>query len=182
MLKNNQPVRAVYAALAVLGSATIGLWSADSASARSALVQASEGDGSLGAVASSGATDYRARLNELRNVQTRSDIGRIVRNGGPSQLLVDSRSGEVLAAIALPLRALSSVGPGCSGISLCMCGGSPYGYTGSGSLSSSWKSIASVSAGDRQSAFVWNGAQRTYGAYATAHLTSPVTITKIQRW
>lgn len=131
--------------------------------------------------------DNRAQLELLANYQSAREIARILRSPGEVEILVDSDTGDVLSAVELdglilPF-ALSPLGPGCTTTSLCMTATTnvPYGYTGTGTLSLTWSSIKQVKTGDRRGAFTWNGIRNEYRANVIANLTTPVTITKIER-
>lgn len=132
--------------------------------------------------------DYVPYLEYLATHQTEDEIDEVMASGGPVELLVDSANGEVLAAFdpgtVMTPFALSPVGPGCTSMSLCMTTSSsiPYGYTGTGTTSGTWGSIKQVKTGDRSGAFTWNGIRNAYGANTTANLTTPVTVSKIERW
>lgn len=135
----------------------------------------------------SDAPDYRAELEAIAGTQTPQEIDAIASSGEAVQILVDSATGEVLAALepeqVMSPFALSPVGPGCTTTSLCMRTTSnvPYGYTGSGSLNGTWGSINKVTPGNVSGAFTWNGLRNAFAANVTANLTSPVTVTKIER-
>jgi hypothetical protein len=161
----------------------VALVAPDSASALTSATTGREADEFIAAMHQTGAEAATTRqLFALDGQQSVQDIDRIVESGLPATVLVDADTGETVAAIA-KARALSLVGPGCSASSLCMSTGSiPYGFTGTGARTGSWKSIRTVKAGDRRSAFNWNGLQNTYAKGVTVNLTKPVTVTKIQRW
>jgi hypothetical protein len=131
--------------------------------------------------------DYVPYLEALAPIQTEEEIETVMASDGPVELLVDSATGDVLAALApddlmVPF-ALSPLGPGCSTVSPCMArsGGISYGYIGTGTLNGSWSPIFQVKTGDRAGAFTWNGIRNAYPAQRTVNLTSTVTITKIER-
>ncbi|MEN2741620.1 hypothetical protein ABCS02_27870 [Microbacterium sp. X-17] len=95
---------------------------------------------------------YVDQLEKLVGTQSEEEIEAIENLPGPVQLLVDSETGETLAAIPEQItlsRALTLVGPGCSTTSMCLKNSVPNGYQGTGSLSGSWKRVPQVATGDR---------------------------------
>ncbi|SBN63673.1 hypothetical protein GA0004736_2611 [Curtobacterium sp. 9128] len=139
------------------------------------------------AFATTGAEGYAAidaRLAALQETQSTADAERILASGGNVQALVDPDTGEVLAAFRSSARALTPVTPGCTTTSACMTSSSgvPYGYTGSGTRTGSWKNIVRVGAGDRRTSYAAsNGAAYNYSAGVTISWARPVTVVKISR-
>ncbi|GGK87603.1 hypothetical protein JOE58_001049 [Curtobacterium luteum] len=133
-----------------------------------------------------------AQLRALSTTQSRAEIDALVSGTDPVSLYVDAATGEVLAAAPAPdstvtgvhTRALTPIGPGCTSTSVCMrsISGTPYGLTGTGTRTGTWKKIISYSSGDRETSF-WasNGMAYTYRAYSNVTLNVTVTITKVQR-
>lgn len=132
--------------------------------------------------------DNRSLLEDLSKTQTDDEIENIIAAGGPVELLVETETGEVLAALnpstVLSPFAITPVGPGCSTTSLCMTNTSniPYGYQGTGSLNGTWASTKQYKTGNRSGAFTYNGLRWAHASLTTINLTSPATITKIERW
>lgn len=58
---------------------------------------------------------------------------------------------------------------------------SPSAYTGTGSLSGTWKNITSAAAYGRSARFTWNGGALTVGTGQINYFGSPVTMTKVSR-
>ena len=113
-------------------------------------------------------------------VRGRADPGR----RGNVQALVDPNDGSVLAAFRSSTRALTPVGPGCTTTSACMTSstGVPYGLTGSGTKTGTWKNIVRVAAGDRRTSYsASNGAAYNYSAGVTISWSRPVTVVKVSR-
>lgn len=132
----------------------------------------------------SGTPQVDPRLTALAGEQSASEAERVLQAGGDVQALVDPDTGQTLAAFRSSSRALVSVGPGCTTASACMNSstGTPYGYTGSGTKTGTWKSIVRVSAGDRRTSYsASNGAEYNYNAGVTVSWTKPVTVVKIAR-
>ncbi|TCK61223.1 hypothetical protein [Curtobacterium sp. PhB136] len=125
-----------------------------------------------------------ARLAALRGTQSPEAFEKIVDRGGNVQALVDPDSGEVLAAYTASTRALTPVTPGCTTTSACMTSstGVPYGYTGTGTRTGTWKNIVRVAAGDRRTSYsASNGAAYNYSAGVAVSWSKPVTVVKISR-
>jgi Ni/Co efflux regulator RcnB len=125
-----------------------------------------------------------ARLAQLAETQSAADAERIMNGGGDVQALVDPDTGQVLAAFRSTSRSLVSVGPGCTTSSACMNSstGVPYGYTGSGTKTGTWKNSVRVSAGDRRTSYAAsNGAAYNYSAGVTISWSRAVTVVKISR-
>lgn len=85
-----------------------------------------------------------------------AEIEQIVNSGKPTEVVKDLETGKVLAAQYAPLvvdtHKLRSTSPGCSGSGkdLCMMGKYYYGFTGTGSLSGTWKSVGGYSTGNKK--------------------------------
>jgi hypothetical protein len=127
---------------------------------------------------------YVDQLEKLVGTQSEEEIEAIENLPGPVQLLVDSETGQTLAAIPEQItlsRAITIVGPGCSTTSMCVKNSVPNGYQGTGSLSGSWKGVTQVATGDRAGTFTWNGINNSWAARSTLNLTGGVTVTKISR-
>lgn len=125
-----------------------------------------------------------ARLATLAQTQSQSEAERILDGGGNVQALVDPNDGSVLAAFRSSTRALTPVGPGCTTTSACMTSstGVPYGLTGSGTKTGTWKNIVRVAAGDRRTSYsASNGAAYNYSAGVTISWSRPVTVVKVSR-
>ncbi|WP_139200643.1 hypothetical protein [Curtobacterium sp. MMLR14_010] len=125
-----------------------------------------------------------ARLSALRETQSPAEAAAILEGGGNVQALVDPDTGAALAAFRSSARALVSVGPGCTTTSACMRSstGIPYGYTGTGTKSGTWKNIIRVGAGDRRTSYAAsNGAAYNYNAGVNIEWARPVTVVKISR-
>ncbi|WIB15826.1 hypothetical protein DEJ34_01480 [Curtobacterium sp. MCPF17_050] len=126
-----------------------------------------------------------ARLEQVGATQSEGDIAAVRQQGGAT-LLTDPDTGQVVAAVSQRSalgRALNPIGPGCSTTSLCMRSSShvPYGYSGTGSRSGTWKSISDNRAGDRRSRFEWRGGAMTLSAGEVNYFGRPVTMTRISR-
>ncbi|MEV0398371.1 hypothetical protein [Polymorphospora rubra] len=129
--------------------------------------------------------DYREMLWSLVGSQSQGQIDEIANSGHKVQLLVDSESGKILAAIdterTITPSALVWLSPGCSTTSLCMRNNLPWGYTGTGSLNGSWPNVHRYDTGDRIGTFRYNGLDWTHNPWTTVNLTTPETITYIAR-
>ncbi|MGO1612474.1 hypothetical protein [Brevibacterium aurantiacum] len=85
-----------------------------------------------------------------------AEIDQIVNSGKPTEVVRDLETGQVLAAqyapLALDTQKLQPTSPGCNSNKkdLCMLGKNYYGFTGTGSLSGTWKSISGYSTGNKQ--------------------------------
>ncbi|MCJ1713807.1 hypothetical protein MT346_06430 [Curtobacterium sp. VKM Ac-2922] len=124
------------------------------------------------------------RLAVLATTQSPAEAERILTGGGSVEALVDPDTGRVLAAFRSTERALASVGPGCTTASACMNSstGTPYGYTGSGTKTGTWRNIVRVSAGDRRTSYsASNGAGYNYNPGVSVSWSKPVTVVKIAR-
>ena len=123
-------------------------------------------------------------MERLSDTQSRAEIDALVNGTAPVRLLVNAATGTVEAAAPINARALTPVGPGCTQSSACMRtnSGVPYGLTGTGTKTGSWKKIIRVSAGDRRTSF-WasNGMAYEYRAGSDVVMNVTVTITKVQR-
>ncbi|PYY32426.1 hypothetical protein DEJ16_07470 [Curtobacterium sp. MCJR17_055] len=124
-------------------------------------------------------------LEQIGRTQTASDIS-AVRAAGGAVLLTDPDTSEVVAAVSAetPLgRALNPVTPGCSTTSLCMRSAAnvPYGYSGAGTRTGTWKNIAQMAPGDRRSRFEWTSGGLTLAPGETNIFGRPVTMKKISR-
>ncbi|MGK5440435.1 hypothetical protein ACSNN7_01185 [Micromonospora sp. URMC 105] len=129
--------------------------------------------------------DYTQMLWSLVGSQSEEQIDRIAKSGHKVQLLVDSESGKILAAIdtenTITPFALTPLSPGCSTTSLCMWNSVPNGYIGTGSLSGTWSSVYKYATGDKIGTFRYNGLDWTHNPYTTVNLTTRETITYIAR-
>lgn len=131
--------------------------------------------------------DYRAQLEAIASTQSPEQIAAIASSGGHVEILVDSGTGRILAAVkpatAVTPFVLSPIGPGCTTTSLCMTTTTniPYGCSGSGSLTGTWSSIIRVTPGNVSGSFDWNGLRNSFAAGVVVNLTSPVTVTRIAR-
>ncbi len=125
-----------------------------------------------------------AELKSLIGTQSRTQIEALVDGEAPISLYVDAASGKILAARSVAARALNPIGPGCTPTSVCMRSitGTPYGLSGTGTRTGSWKKIIRYSSGDRTTSF-WasNGKAYTYRANSTVNMNVTVTMTKVQR-
>jgi hypothetical protein len=126
-----------------------------------------------------------AALRQLEGTQSASEIDGIIDSGHMVATYTTGTSSTVVAAVDLgpARRALSFVGPGCSTDSLCMVNTSnaPSAYSGTGSLSGTWKRIKSAAAYGRSARFTWTGGALTVGAGQINSFGSPVTMTKVSR-
>ncbi|WIB15240.1 hypothetical protein DEJ34_14045 [Curtobacterium sp. MCPF17_050] len=132
------------------------------------------------------ATDaMRQELQELEGTQSSAEIDRIVDSGHLVATYTAGTSSTIVAAVDLgpAQRALSFVGPGCSTDSLCMTNtsNSPSAYTGTGSLSGTWKRITSAAAYGRKARFTWDGGALTVEAGHVNYFGAPVTMKKVSR-
>ncbi|PDQ35792.1 MAG: hypothetical protein B5766_04895 [Candidatus Lumbricidophila eiseniae] len=57
----------------------------------------------------------------------------------------------------------------------------PFGYTGTGSLSATWAGIKCIAAGNVWSMFTYNGIKTTLNSNVSANLTSVLNVTRISR-
>jgi hypothetical protein len=126
-----------------------------------------------------------ALLEQVGATQTERDITAVRQQGGAT-LLTDPDTGRVTAAVSRRSalgRALNPIGPGCSYTSLCMRSSSnvPYGYSGTGARSGTWRSISDTRAGDRRSRPEWRGGAMTLSAGEVNYFGRPVTMTRISR-
>ncbi|WFR66293.1 hypothetical protein P9139_15515 [Curtobacterium flaccumfaciens] len=160
---------------------------ARSAAAAGVLATAFVAASSLSASAVEGGDELgpsKRTLEQLSEVQTRAEIDALVDSTVPVRLLVDAATGRVEAAVPISARALTPVGPGCTSTSVCMKtnSGVPYGLTGSGTKTGSWKKIIRISSGDRRTSF-WasNGMAYEYRANSDVVMNVTVTVTKVQR-
>jgi len=123
-------------------------------------------------------------LERLSETQSRAEIDALVDSTVPVSLLVDAETGTVQAAAPISTRALTPIGPGCTADSVCMRTntGVPYGLSGSGTKTGSWKKVLRISSGDRTTSF-WasNGMAYEYRARSNIVMNVTVTITKVQR-
>ena len=173
---------AATAATVVIGSSLIATGAATAAPAHGLQPVSS-------ATSSASGGDYTDQLEKLVGTQSPNEIHAIATSGGKVQVLVDSSTGKVIAALKPATNpftgmALSPVGPGCTLTSLCMKTTSnlPYGYTGTGSLSGTWSPIHSVTGGDHAARFTQSSGLRiAYAAGVTATYTTSVTIVLIER-
>lgn len=128
-------------------------------------------------------------LEELAETQTETEVQELFDSGVPAEFLVDTSGDEwqLLAGIAkgntIQPFALSPVGPGCSGTSMCLKNNNPNGYTGTGTLNGSWTNVHYIASGDRKGRFQASGGSGTILQPGVAMNLSPkVHFTQIQRY
>lgn len=88
--------------------------------------------------------------------QDPAEIDKIAGSEAAAELVVDFKTGEVLAAEATPEVTqpfkITPTSPGCDGKgkNMCVKGKNYYGFAGTGSLSGTWKSIGGYTTGNKQ--------------------------------
>ncbi|MFJ4074420.1 hypothetical protein [Curtobacterium sp. NPDC089991] len=125
-----------------------------------------------------------AVLTDLRGTQSHAEIDAVMQGAAPVEALADPDTGDILAAMSVRSRALTPVGPGCTSTSACMLrsSGGPYGLTGTGTKTGTWRGVTGVKSGSRRTSF-WasNGMAYEYRAGASVTWTKAVTVTKVSR-
>lgn len=128
-------------------------------------------------------------LEELAEVQSEAEVQELFDSGVPAEFLVDTSGDEwvLVAGIAkvntIQPFALTQLGPGCSGTSMCLQNSYPWGYVGTGTLNGSWTNVHYIAAGDRKGRFQASGGSGTILQPGVAFNLSPkVHFTQIQRY
>ncbi|MCV2396002.1 hypothetical protein OEB99_16940 [Actinotalea sp. M2MS4P-6] len=131
------------------------------------------------------------QLEDLVSTQSDTEIEAIVSAPGPADVLVDSATGEYIAAVAVttpqaqPL-AITPIYAGC-GSSANACawtnyGASPIGFSGTGKLKIKLNNVTRVYAGAYNTTFSSSSAgYHTIYAYKTFYFSAPLTFTQISR-